>query len=100
MLLLRRADGGRASPKLCRGVFPDAAYPQIKRFPLQMPKAPSGALEGYPAIAEYRIRGTVRNDYQIELRVDIRDPNPDRELRQRAQRALTQLRLPDWPNRC
>jgi len=100
VLLLRRAEGGRAAPELCRGLAPRPAYPRIRDSALRMPDAPVGTLEGDEAVAGYRIRGTVRNDYHVEIRIDVKDSDPDRELIQRAQDALKELRLPNWPNRC
>lgn len=99
-LLLRRAVGGRASAALCRGVPPQADYPRLRRFPLQIPAAPAGTLEGDENVAEYRIFGAVRNDYHLEVRVDINEPLPHPGFRGRAQRVLNGLQLPNWPNVC
>lgn len=100
VMLIRRAAGGRPSAGLCRGAPPLAQYPRIRRLPLRIPDSPAGTLEGYDGVPEYQIFGSVRNDYHVEVRVDINAPSPSRKLLRQAQQALNVLRLPDWPNHC
>jgi len=100
VLLLRRAEGGRSSPSLCRGVKPLAGYPRLRRLPLRLPQIASGTLEGRPAVAEYRILGRVARGYYLEVRVDVNAPILSRALRRKLQGALSALDLPEWPQYC
>jgi hypothetical protein len=83
----------------CGAVAANPAYPPL-RTPLRLPRAPTGTLEGRPHVPEYRILGARGRDYYVEARVDINERSPSAKLRRRAQRALSALRLPDWPASC
>jgi hypothetical protein len=98
--LIRKAKGGRPSPKLCRAVPRSPAYPRIRHLPLKIADASVGELEGNDRIPEYRLSRARRNDYYVEVRISINQAKPDRRLLREAQKALDQLRLPDWPNHC
>jgi hypothetical protein len=100
VLLIRRAAGGRPSPELCRGAPRLPSSPPIRRLPLRLPTTPATTLEGYDQVPEYRIFGAIRNDYHVEVRIDINHQDPPPTLRHQAQAVLDQLRFPDWPNRC
>lgn len=100
VLLIRRAVGGRRSAALCRGVGPYPRYPHIRRRPLRLIDAAVGVLEGYPHVPEYRLFRTVREEYNVELRVAVNRASPDRALLREAQTVLDRLQLPHWPTRC
>ena len=58
-----------------------------------------GHLEGATGSAEYRFWGRVRNEYNLELRIDFAR-RPTLAQRTTAQRVLDQIRLPNWPLHC
>ncbi len=80
--------------------------PQLPTFPagsgtsLRLSSAtPAGELEGVPGSVEYRFLARVRDDYNLDVRVDFaRRPGP-RALTN-AQTVLDQLVLPPWPHHC
>lgn len=102
VLLIRRAEGGQASPRLCRGAPSSSDYPGVRlgELPLRIRNATVGTLEGSPRVPEYRFLGAVRNDYWFEVRVAINRLDPGPKLLGRAQHALNVLGFPDWPNHC
>jgi hypothetical protein len=100
VLLLRRSRGGGADPSLCAGVAPSRAYPPITRLPLRISDMTVGSLEGAAGVSEYRLLGTLHGDYRVEVRVEVNATRRDAPVLQSAQRALDELRLPRWGNRC
>lgn len=99
-LLIRRAAGGRPSAGLCRGDGPYPAYQRIRRRPLRLGNASIGELEGSERVAEYRLFRTVRDEYNVEIRVAINQASPGRAFLRTAQTVLGRLKLPHWPTHC
>jgi hypothetical protein len=100
VLLIRRPTNEHRTHDLCAGVPASDDFPPIDPRDLSFASASRGRLEGYPLVTEYRIFGSVGNDYWVDIRVDVNSPQPDGKLIERAAAGLKRLVLPDWPNRC
>jgi hypothetical protein len=74
-------------------------YLPVGEFPLELPPTTVSALEGSPRVPEYRVFGRTQ-DYLVEVRADINNPDPGSALVEEAQSVVRGLRLPDWGERC
>lgn len=100
VVLIRRATNGDRRSNLCERppISPDVAA--LGPGDLSLANASHGHLEGRPDLPEYRLFGSVRDDYWLDLRVAVNSRRPTDELLRRAETAISALVLPDWPNRC
>ncbi|MGZ4358981.1 MAG: hypothetical protein ACXVZW_04255 [Gaiellaceae bacterium] len=96
---LFRMPPARGRPNLCRQTPHLPGYPLVRALPLRLPRVTSSTLEGSPRIPEYHLFGRIGESYDIELRVDIRNPRPPAQLLAEAQRVVDAIRFPSWPRR-
>ena len=108
VFLIRRETGSatglnlcRSTPHLgiCRSTPHLGAYPLVGRLPLRLPSTTTATLEGAPRIPEYRVFGRVGESYNFEVRVDVNNPHPSAGLRRTAQRVVSSIDFPRWPNK-
>ena len=97
--LIRREVGAATGLNLCRYTPHLSAYPLVRKLPLHLPSTTTATLEGAPKIPEYRVFGRISESYNVEVRIDINDPRPGAALLSAAQRAVSAISFPRWPNK-
>jgi hypothetical protein len=97
--LIRRDVGAATGLNLCRYTPHLSAYPLVRKLPLHLPSTTTDTLEGAPNIPEYRVFGRIGESYNVEVRVDINNPRPGAALLSAAQRAVSAISFPRWPNK-
>ncbi len=97
LLLRTRPDHLRIN--LCLHTPQLGGFPEIRRFPLRLPRATGSRLEGAARVPEYRVFGRIGDMYNVDLRVDINNATPTTAMLRSAQRVVDELRFPTWPRR-
>ena len=97
--VIRREVGAATGLNLCRYTPHLSAYPLVRRLPLRLPSTTTATLEGAPKIPEYRVFGRIGESYNFEVRVDINRAHPGAALLKAAQRAVSAISFPRWPNK-
>lgn len=97
--LLRSQIHGSENGDLCAGVLASDDYPQIDLNNLVLADADE-VDPGITGLPEYRLEGAYGDEYYVDIRVIVESLPTSQALVGRAERALTRLELPDWPDMC
>ena len=90
--------GSNPKPNLCLHTPKLPGFPS-RVPPLQVASTPApGGLEGEPGVVEYRTLGRFGDEYNFDVRVDIKSPHPA-ALRRAAAAVVRRIDLPRWPHR-
>ena len=86
-------------PNLCENTPRWPGYPPRKP-PLHLASAAAaGGMDYEPGVLEYRTFGRFRDDYNFEVRADIKTRQPRDDLWRKAAAVVAQIKLPRWPHR-
>lgn len=95
--LTRLAWAGNRHPNLCKQTPRWPGHPP-RTPPLELASTPApGGMDGEPGVLEYRTFGRFGNEYNFEVRADIKTRYPQ-ALWRKAAAVVKQLKLPRWPH--